>query len=169
MLVDFLSSLLPFPKASSANILHIISNLHLFEEIAYLWLIIYYFLCHLSTLFFFFLLKKDWMRFYFKCFARLELVPLTYNYYSRVTDICHDLFAIIKHNVLSIISFKPHCPLSLDESWRLIQNQDLRHQTALSLSSLISTVQPSVELCLTPVDHLQPAMGPSRLKPTRSE
>lgn len=39
------------------------------------------------------------MRFYFKCFARLELVPCWHTT-VRVTDICHDLFAIIKHNVI---------------------------------------------------------------------
>lgn len=78
----------------------------------------------------------------------------------------------VRHNfnkALCPLSFNPVCPLSSDESWRLIQNQDLRHQTAPSLSSITTTVWPSVEHCLTPRDHLQPAMCPCPLKPTRSE
>lgn len=67
------------------------------------------------------------------------------------------------------LTFHPFWPLSLDGSWRLIQNLDLRHQIALSLSSMTTTVWPSVEHCLIPMDHLHPAMKPCSLKPTRSE
>lgn len=61
------------------------------------------------------------------------------------------------HYIYLGVYLVPFCPLSTGERRTLSQIQDLRHLTALRISSMTTTVWLSVERCLTPRDHLQPA------------